>query len=229
MTSQTAVRVGPQEPSDADAIAAVLAGDPSNFAVLVRRHNQTMFRACRAVLRNDQDAEDAVQTAWINAYRALASFRADAAFRTWVTRIAVNEASSRLRAHRRFAEVPLEEATMEHTADPEQAASTQELGRLLERELDALPEGMRVVMVLRDVLELDTAETAACLGIEAENVRVRLHRARHLVARRLAESASEPAGAATAEVWRFEGDRCARVLAHVMARITAGPDGREPR
>lgn len=167
-----------QEPSDAEAIAAVLAGSRRCFAVLVRRHNQTMFRGCRAVLGNDQDAEDAVQTAWINAYRALASFRADASFRSWVTRIAVNEASARLRRHRRFSEVPLEEGTMDDSAGPAQVAFAEELGRLLEREVDALPEGMRAVLVLRDVIELDTAETAACLGIEAENVRVRLHRAR---------------------------------------------------
>jgi len=219
MTTQTAEQLAGKEFSDAEAIAAVLDGDRGCFAVLVKRHNQTLFRACRAVLRNDTDAEDAVQAAWINVYRALAGFRAEASFRSWSTRIAVNEASSRLRQHRRFTEVPIEETTMDDSAGPDQAAFAQELGRLLEREIDALPEGMRAVVVLRDVIELDTAETAACLGIEAENVRVRLHRARQVLAQRIADATGDVAGAASAEVWRFDGERCSRVLAHVMSTI----------
>ena len=198
-----------QELSDAQAIAAVLAGDRAAFAVLVRRHNQTMFRACRAVLHDDHDAEDAAQTAWISVYRALASFRADAAFRSWATRIAINEASARVRNRRRFTEVAMQDTTMDDGASPEQVALTHELGRMLERELDALPEGMRAVLVLRDVIELDTAETAACLGIEEENVRVRLHRARQTLSQRLG---AMPGGAPTAiaDAWRFDGERCAR-------------------
>lgn len=221
MTTPVAAHLEARELSDSDAIAAVLGGDRQTFAVLVRRHNQTMFRACRAVLRNDHDAEDAVQAAWISVYRALASFRADASFRSWATRIAVNEASSRLRNHRRFSEVPMEDATMD-TDDaprPDQVALTQELGRMLVREIDALPEGMRTVLVMRDVIELDTAETAVALGIETENVRVRLHRARQMLSRRLSETTDELAGAAAAELWRFDGDRCARVTANVLAEI----------
>lgn len=214
MTTDPAKRLTPEDLSDSDAIAAVLAGDRSVFAVLVRRHNQTMYRACRAVLRNDHDAEDAVQAAWISVYRALASFRADAAFRSWATRIAVNEASTRLRSQRRFSEVPMEEATMDKSDGPAETAYTQELGRMLEREIDTLPEGLRAVLVLRDVIELDTKETAECLGIEEENVRVRLHRARHALSERLTQSTTE-----LGNVWRFDGDRCARVLAHVMSRI----------
>lgn len=203
--------------SDLEVITAVLAGDRGRFALLVRRHNQTMFRACRAVLRNDADAEDALQAAWINIFRALKSFRADAAFRSWATRIAVNEASSRLRSHRRFSEVPMEESVKDDAAGPDHAVFTQQLGRLLEREIDALPEGLRAVIVLRDVIELDTAETAACLGIEMENVRVRLHRARQTLSQRLAPSPGDVA--AMPDVWRFDGDRCARVLAYVMANL----------
>jgi len=116
--------------------------------------------------------------------------------------------------------VPIEgTTTMDDSAGPDQAAFAQELGHLLEREIDALPEGMRAVLVLRDVIELDTAETAACLGIEAENVRVRLHRARQLIAQRIADTTSDVAGAASAEVWRFDGDRCARIRARVMSTI----------
>ncbi len=212
MKTFSAAPLPDREPTDAEVISAVLAGDRSQFALLVRRHNQTMFRACRAVLRNDQDAEDAVQSAWINVFRALPSFRADAAFRTWATRIAVNEASTRLRSHRRFAEVP-KELIMDESASPDETTYAHEVGRVLEREIDALPEGLRTVLVLRDVVELDTAETASALGIEEENVRVRLHRARQALSQRLASSED------LAGVWRFDGDRCARVLRHVMAKI----------
>lgn len=207
------------EPTDAEVIAEVLAGDRARFAVLVRRHNQPMFRACRAVLRNDEDAEDAVQAAWLNAYRALASFRADASFRTWVIRIGVNEAASRLRNQRRLAAVSTEELTMEHAESPEREVYTQEVARLLERELGTLPEGLRSVLVLRDLVELDTAETAGCLGIAEENVRVRLHRARTTLASRLGDSMQDLLAVAMPEVWRFDGERCARMLARVMAQI----------
>jgi RNA polymerase sigma-70 factor (ECF subfamily) len=206
------------ETSDLDAVRAVLDGDPSAFAVLVRRHNQPMFRACRAVLGDDSDAEDAVQVAWINAYRALATFRAESTFRTWVIRIAVNEASHRLRQRRRLAAVPMEQITMADTTSPEGDAQTSELGRLLEQQIDQLPEGLRAVLVLRDVVELDTAETAKCLGIGEENVRVRLHRARQALAASLSAVVTDHA---TTSVYRFDGERCARVLAHVMQQITA--------
>jgi len=197
--------------SDAETVAAVLGGDHEQFATLVRRHNQTIFRACRAVLHDDAEAEDAVQAAWLSVYRALSSFRGDAAFRTWATRIAVNEASSRLRARRRLSVVPLEDS-MAAVGDPEQDALTVELGRLLEGKVDALPDGMRAVLVLRDVIELDTEETATCLGISEEAVRVRLHRARHALARSISEDLP-------GSVWRFDGDRCARVLERVMTAI----------
>jgi RNA polymerase sigma-70 factor (ECF subfamily) len=209
MSTQSAVKLR-DDASDLDVIAAVLAGEASAFAILVRRHNQSMFRACRAVLGDDSDAEDAVQVAWINAYRALATFRGESTFRTWITRIAVNEASSRLRHHRQLRAVPTQEMTMDDPASPEEDAVAGELSRLLEQEIDRLPEGMRTVLVLRDIIELDTAETASCLGIGEENVRVRLHRARQALAESLVDHSA---------VWRFDGERCARVLAYVMSRI----------
>jgi len=201
------------EPTDAEVIAEILDGDRSRFAVLVRRHNQPVYRACRAVLRNDQDAEDAVQAAWLNAFRALRSFRSEASFRTWITRIAINEATTRLRKQRQL--ISTEDIAMPDTQSPERELVTKELSSRLEREIDALPEGLRSVLVLRDIVELDTKETADCLGIEDENVRVRLHRARQALAQRL----SEPLEALLPEVWRFDGERCARILSLVMAGI----------
>jgi len=213
----------PGDAPDADIIAEVVAGDVARFAVLVRRHNQALFRACRAVLGDDAEAEDAVQTAWVAAYRHLAGFRGDAAFRTWVTRIAVHEASARLRRRARLAALPIEETSVpDNSISPERDAFREQLGRLLERELDALPEGMRSVLVLRDILELDTAETAAALSIGAEAVRVRLHRARHALARQLAELLDRGAP----DVWRFDGERCARMAERVLTAIAAGESER---
>jgi RNA polymerase sigma-70 factor, ECF subfamily len=217
MIPRSATAPPPPDPPDAELISEVLAGHLDRFAVLVRRYNQRVFRTCRAVLRDDQEAEDAVQAAWLSAYRALASFRADASFRTWLTRIAVNEAATRLRRQRKLAEIPAQEMSMSTGDSPEKDLYTKELAHLLEREIDALPEGLRSVLVLRDLVELDTAETAECLGIEEENVRVRLHRARQTLAQR---ASGELADAAMPEVWRFDGDRCSRMLERVMVAIT---------
>jgi RNA polymerase sigma-70 factor (ECF subfamily) len=195
--------------TDVEVIARVLAGDRDAFATLVRRHNQRMYRACRAVLRDDQDAEDAVQAAWIKVYRHLASFRGDAAFTTWITRIAVREATARKRREQPL--VAIEANAVADDVSPEDQTYAAELGRIFERRLDELPDGLRSVVLLRDVLELDTAETAECLGIREEAVRVRLHRARHALA--------EIVDRGLAETWRFLGARCDRVTAAVMAAI----------
>lgn len=219
MTARPAIPDSSSEPSDAEVIADVLAGDKARFAVLVRRHNQPVYRACRAFLRHDHEAEDAVQAAWLNAYRALASFRRDAAFRTWVTRIALNEASARLHQRRRLELVTAEDISMTSDGGPEHSVYTRELSRVLEREIDALPDGLRSVLVLRDIIELDTAETAECLGIEGDNVRVRLHRARQALAARLGASSDDAFNEAMPGVWRFDGDRCSRMLEAVMAGI----------
>jgi RNA polymerase sigma-70 factor (ECF subfamily) len=196
--------------SDAELIARVLAGDRAAFAILVRRHNQRLYRACRAILRTDADAEDAVQAAWIKAYRHLAAFRGDSAFTTWVTRIAIREAQDRARRHAPPL-VAIEDTMPDTHPGPDRATFAKELGQLFERRLDELPDGLRSVLLLRDVLELDTRETADCLGITEEAVRVRLHRARQALA--------DLVDAGLAEAWRFDGERCDRIVAAVLAAI----------
>lgn len=194
--------------TDLEVIRDVIAGARADFEVLVRRHNQRLFRAARAVSRSDEDAEDVLQQTWLAVYKNLASFRGDAAFTTWATRIAVHEAIAYGRKRPVIAEV-------KEGADPDAApgdvVERAQLGRILERTLQTLPQGNREVMVLRDVLELDTAETAACLGLTEEAVRVRLHRARAAVAATL--TARMP------ELYGFDGARCDRVTARVMASI----------
>jgi RNA polymerase sigma-70 factor, ECF subfamily len=193
--------------TDIELIARIAAGAGTEFEQLVRRHNQRLFRATRAVLRNDADAEDALQQAWLEIYRHLSSFRGDAAFTTWATRIAVNTAIRQGRKR-----PVLADADAATGASPDVAFEHAELGRMLERCLAQLPQGNREVMVLRDVLELDTAETAACLGLTEEAVRVRLHRARGAVAAAFAELSLD-------HVYEFDGARCDRVTDHVMAQI----------
>ncbi|MFT3696424.1 MAG: sigma-70 family RNA polymerase sigma factor [Kofleriaceae bacterium] len=192
--------------TDRDLVASVLAGTREDFRELVRRHNQRLFRATRAVLRNDVDAEDALQQAWLEIYRNLAAFRGEAAFSTWATRIAVNSA---IRLQRKSP--VLVERDSEPTR-PDTIVERAQVGRLLETVLQQLPQGNREVMILRDVLELDTAETAEALGLSEEAVRVRLHRARGAVAAALQELALD-------HVYEFDGARCDRVTAAVMAVV----------
>jgi len=198
---------------DRDVIARVIAGDRAAFETLVRRHNQRMFRAARAITRSDVDAEDVLQQAWLGVFRGLAQFRGDASFATWATRIAVHEALALNRKRPAVAEVV--DAASEVAPDAELARAR--VGALLETCLANIPQGNREVMVLRDVLELDTAETAACLGLTEEAVRVRLHRARAAVAAAVTEQLADHAR----EIYSFDGARCERITTLVMCNVLA--------
>jgi RNA polymerase sigma-70 factor, ECF subfamily len=204
--------------SDLAVIEEVRGGDRAQFAVLVRRYNQRLFRTARAILGDDAEAEDAVQQAYLDAYRHLDQFRGDSEFGTWLTRITVNAAIARLRGRRRLAEVTAGAAA---PADPVESAheaiENQELARLIERHVDDLPEALRVVLVLRDLEDLDTAETAAVLGISSEAVRVRLHRARAS----LQASVASDVGRELDQTFRFLGERCNRITERVMAALSA--------
>jgi RNA polymerase sigma-70 factor (ECF subfamily) len=199
---------------DTDVIARVVAGDHAAFQILVRRYNQRMFRAARAITRADVDAEDVLQQAWLCVYKNLSQFRGDASFATWATRIAVNEAIALTRKRPMVAEVVDAPSPLGPDADLARA----QIGALLEACLANIPQGHREVMVLRDVLELDTAETAACLGLSEEAVRVRLHRARAAVAAAITEQLADHAR----EIYKFDGERCDRITAHVMRNVLSG-------
>ena len=205
--------------TDEEIVARVLAGERAPYKLLVKRHNQRLFRAVRAVLRDDAEAEDVVQHTWVTAFHKLAGFRAEARFSTWLLRIGVNEAVGRLRTRRRHGDLSLiEEADAimpSPDRSPEDDASSAELARMLERHIDELPAHYRVVLMLRDVEELDTRETADALGLSEETVRVRLHRARH----QLQESLTRNLGEAISESFRFDGARCDRILAAVTAEL----------
>ncbi|HUS30481.1 MAG TPA: RNA polymerase sigma factor [Kofleriaceae bacterium] len=197
--------------SDTDLIARVVGGSREDFEALVRRHNQRLYRAARAIVKSDDEAEDVVQQTWLEVFRHLPQFRGDAQFTTWATRIAVNAALAVARKRPVIAEVSDVDAA--HDEAPDQTVQREELGRVLEECLQRLPQGNREVMVLRDVLELDTAETAAMLGLSEEAVRVRLHRARAAVAADLTERMID-------KVYSFDGERCNRLTAAVMNALT---------
>jgi RNA polymerase sigma-70 factor (ECF subfamily) len=205
--------------SDEEIVSRILEGDSALFEVLMRRHNQRVFRAARAILRDEREAEDVMQEAYVNAFAHLAQFNGRAQFSTWLTRIAVNEALARARRKGRYEqmdEAPLETFMPTHNSpDPEQQTYGHELGRLIESAVDNLGDGYREVFMLRQVEGMSTAETADALGVSEDVVKTRFSRARHLIQRDLLERM----GSAAASAFTFGQDHCDRVVAAVLKRI----------
>jgi RNA polymerase sigma-70 factor (ECF subfamily) len=215
------------DPSDEAVVARVRAGETAEFETLMRRYNQRVYRAARAILRDDGEAEEVMQEVWVKAFVHLGSFAGRARFSTWLTRIAINEALQRDRGRRRAAEVASDSVgTPATSASAERSALDQELRRGLETAIEGLADAYRTTFVLREVEGLTTADTAECLGIAEETVKTRLHRARALLRHHL----EKRFGTAVGESFRFGADRCDRMVAGVLARITAlrarSPDGR---
>lgn len=214
----------PSGVSDEDVVRRVVAGDAASFEILMRRHNQRVYRAIRAVLRRDSaDVEDAMQQTYLQAYRALATFEGASSFGTWITRIAMNVALGLVR-RQRIATVELSAEVDEMTRGardegPEHGASRREAAELLERAISRLRDDHRVVFMLREVEQLSTAETAEVLDLSEENVKVRLHRARLA----LREILAEEVGQAAPQAFTFLGPRCDRVVHAVLAAIGAQP------
>jgi RNA polymerase sigma-70 factor (ECF subfamily) len=206
--------------TDEEVVSRVLDGDTPLYEVLMRRHNERVYRAARAILRDDREAEDVMQEAYVNAYAHLAQFDGRAKFSTWLTKIAVYEAL--LRAKRRSRYEPLddraEETLMRTTPppDPEHQAFGGELRALIESAIDALGDGYREVFMLRQVQGLSTGETADILGVSEDVVKTRLTRARHAIQQNLLDRT----GAATAQAFMFGQSHCDDVVAAVMARIS---------
>lgn len=210
--------------SDAELAASAAAGDPGAFQAIMRRHNRLVFRAARSILRSDAEAEDAVQEAYLKAWRALPSFRAEARLSTWLVRIAINEALQRVR-RRGAVVIPLEGAAGDPAPDlqvegdaedqPDRLVGRAQMRRLMEAHIDALPEVFRTVFMLRAVEELSVEETAQALHVPEATVRTRFFRARGL----LRESLSREMDFATEDAFAFEGGRCDRIVARVLASL----------
>ena len=214
----------PAELADETIVDRIRGGDTALYEILVRRHNQRLYRTIRAILRDDRDVEDVMQQAYIDAYMHLDQFRGSAKFATWLTRIAVNRAIRNGQGERRKLSVVARDADADlaiaHTAapgiDPEHSMYGHELKTVLESIVDDLPDPFRVVFVMREVEGLSTAETAAALDINEDTVKTRLHRAKRL----LRDQLDRRLGPASSEIYPFHLSRCDRVVAGVMAAIS---------
>jgi RNA polymerase sigma-70 factor (ECF subfamily) len=207
--------------TDEEVVARVLGGETALFEIIMRRYNQRLYRVAHSILRNDAEAEDVMQDAYVRAYQHLYQFQGRAKFSTWLTRIAVHEALARVQRRNRVQELDAEPygGTMNplpaNTPDPEQQVSERELVGLLQSAVLALPAKYRSVLMLRDIEEMSTADTAEALELTEENVKVRLHRARALLRRELFARTGEQRGNA----FPFMGVRCDRMVEAVMQRI----------
>lgn len=200
--------------SDEVLVQRVLRSEHALFEVLMRRHNQRLFRVARAIVRDGDEAEDVMQEAYVQAFTKLAQFEGRSKFSTWLTRIAVHEALARVRK-RRPAVDPDGEPMESDLPSPEDTASHHELASLLEPLVDALPEAFRVVFVMRVAEGLSAAECAECLEIPEETVRTRFFRARRMLQLEI-ESKLLASGET---LYDFHLRRCDRVVAAVFARI----------
>jgi RNA polymerase sigma-70 factor (ECF subfamily) len=209
-----------EAPSDEDLIGRIRAGDAALFEDLMRRYNQRLYRVARGIVRDEAEAEDVMQQAYLNAFTHLHQYENRGSFAGWLTRIAVHEA---LAGHRRRAAAALTEPgagdggcdrLVSASPDPEQAALSSELRRGLEAVIDSLADAYRPVFVLRAVEGLTTAETADALGISEDVVKTRLRRARAMLRDALAREGQRPG-----DLFRFGFERCDRVVAAVRARL----------
>lgn len=210
--------------TDEHVVTRVLAGQTALFEILMRRYNERVYRVARAIVRDDAEAEDVMQQAYVNAYASLRQFAGRARFSTWLTRIAIHEALARVRKRGRYEAFDDEHSNVEpfmaerQSSDPERQALGGELRRLLEWAIDELPDGAREVFVLREVEGLSTAETAESLGVSDDVVKTRLSRAKAALRR----TVMERTGATAPDAFRFYRPRCDRVVARVMAVIGGG-------
>ena len=224
MGTGSTVAVESGERPDEAVIEQVLAGHTSMFELLMRRYNERVYRAARSIVRDEHEAEDVMQQAYVNAFTHLRQFNGSAKFSTWLTRIAINEALARIRRQGRYEVFDDERSTEEpvmlrnSTENPERQAFAGELRGLLERAIDSLPDGMREVFVLREVEGLNTSEVAECLGVSDDVVKTRLSRGRATLRRLLMERT----GATAPDAFRFYRPRCDRVVTHVLSRIAGG-------
>ena len=212
--------------SDTDLVHDIAANDHAAFERLMRRYNSRLFRIARAILKDDAEAEDAVQDAYLEAFRHIGEFRGQSQVATWLTRIAINQALMRLRRHKRErVVVPFPgdtggtarqtEVIDQKAESPAAATLRAEIRNVVETRIDELPPAFRAVFIMRDVEEMTVQETAECLGIPPATVRTRLFRARAL----LRDALARDVDTATLEVFGFAGERCDRIIARVFEAL----------
>jgi len=220
---------GPPTLSDADLVARARGCDNDAYAAIVRRHNQRLFRIARSILKDEADAEDAVQDAYIQVFRNLDTLRDDANLGAWLARITVNEALTRLRRRRPMVGLEaVDDATETQDArmtadslgttrrdDPEALAARREIKTAVEHAIDRLPTHFRMVFVACAVEQMSIEEAATCLALPRNTVKTRFHRAK----RRLREMLGAEIMSALPESFAFRGKDCDRMTARVLARL----------
>jgi RNA polymerase sigma-70 factor (ECF subfamily) len=217
-----------QNADDAELVDLARSGDGAAFDAIMKRYDRRLYRVARAIVRNDSEAEDVLQDAYMHAFTRLSSFQGKASLATWLTRITLNKACGSLRRRRPAVELKVLDSitdqgvsrivllpTARAEANPEAAAARAEVRRVLERAIDELPEAFRLVFILRDVEGMSIEETASALGIRPETVKTRLHRAR----RRLREALGETLSSAVTDAFPFEGARCDELRQTVLTRL----------
>ena len=225
-----------QAMDEPDLVDLARRGHRDAFRAIMQRCNQRLFRVARSVMRDDNEAEDVLQEAYVRAFSRLESFRGEAGILTWLTRITLNEARGRLRRRRHMVDLSEIDAAQagsgqviafpaaSMTADPEADAARAQMRRLLESAVDELPNAFRAVFIMRDVDECSIEETAANLGLKPETVKTRLHRARRQLRRVLDEKLST----SMAGAFPFLGVRCQAITDRVMARLEPMLPGSDP-
>ena len=210
--------------TDEEVVHRVLAGETALYEVVMRRYNTRLYRVARAILKNDGEAEDVMQDAYVRAFHHLGQFAGRARFSTWLTRIAVHEALACQQKLQRFEDWDaMNESKQDKIgparlrSDPESQTAVAEMSKVLEQAIENLPEQYRAVVMMRDVEEMATAETAECLSLTENNVKIRLYRAHRMLRRELYAKAR----ISTAEAFPFHAPRCDRVVANVFAILLA--------
>jgi len=221
---------------DWDLAERMRGGDQRAFELVMRRHNRLLYRTARAILRDDAEAEDCVQEAYLQGFRSIAAFRGESKLSTWLTRIVVNQALGTMRKRKKQdSDISLDNvldldghvrgasASVGEPEQPEASALREEMRRILERNIDQLPSAFRTVFMLRALEEMSAQETAECLGIPEATVRTRFFRARSL----LRESLEKDVDVALEGAFAFDGARCDRIVQAVLHRLRrlTGPSG----
>jgi len=233
MRSATSAAIIPSasQGADSELAARAAAGDEAAFEQIMRQHNRMLFRIARSLLNVDADAEDALQDAYLHAWRALGSFRSEARLSTWLARIVINEAMGRLR--RREVLVFSLDASVDEVAapmgddmeddpdqGPERATMRSEVRALMEARIDALPQPFRTVFMLRAVEEMSVEEVSEALELPQATVRTRLFRARGL----LREGLAKDIDLTLTDAFSFDGARCDRIVARTIGRLREDGD-----
>ena len=222
---QIATAASPAVIHDRSMASSIAAGDAPAFECLMRQYNRRLYRLARATLRDRTEAEDALQDAYLSAYRSMGSFRGDASLGTWLSRLVLNECFVRMRRNgRREKVIPMVSASrhvestemiIDQSDSPDNALARRQIRDLLERKVDELPQNYRTVFVMRSVEELSVEEAAETLGIPEETVRSRHFRAKSM----LRQSLARELDLAEPDLFEFGGDHCDRIVASVFARI----------